>query len=238
VYAALRMLLRKQSLSVKHFFTLYLAVLAGLLMLFLGLTGRLHPLFAVIGAMLPFAARLLPWIGRGTQAFSLFKYFQGLAAGSGPAPTGPPQSEIKTRFLHIILVHSTGMMDGKVLEGTLQGSDLSNLSLEQLLFLLDECRVDGDSLNVLQAYLDRQHEGWREQYGGKGGGKDAGGNGVASGNLTRQQAYEVLGLDSGASREEIINAHRKLIQKMHPDRGGSTYLAARINEAKDQLMGK
>jgi DnaJ-domain-containing protein 1 len=130
------------------------------------------------------------------------------------------------------------MMDGKVLEGALQGSDLSNLSLEQLLSLLDECRVDGDSLNVLQAYLDRQHEGWREHYGEKDEGKGAGSPGVASGNLTRQQAYEVLGLDSGASREEIIDAHRKLIQKMHPDRGGSTYLAARINEAKDQLMGK
>ncbi len=230
MYAGLRMLLRKQALTVKQFFTLYLAALAGLLLLFLGLTGRLHPLFAVVGAILPFAARLLPWIGRGTQAFSLFKYLQGLAAGRGPPPTGPPQSEIKTRFLHIILIHSTGMMDGKVLEGTLQGSELSNLHLEQLLSLLDECRVDGDSLNVLQAYLDRQHEGWRDQ--------GAGSPGVASGNLTRQQAYEVLGLSPGASREEIIDAHRKLIQKMHPDRGGSTYLAARINEAKDQLTGK
>ncbi len=224
------MLLRNQTLTVKQFFSVYLAALAGMLLLFLGLTGRLHPLFAVVGAILPFAARLLPWIGRGTQAFNLLKYFQRLASNRGPGPKGPPQSEIKTRFLHIILVHDTGMMDGKVLEGKLQGSDLSNLRLEQLLSLLDECRVDGDSLNVLQAYLDRQHEGWRAQ------GNES--PEVFSGNLTQQQAYEVLGLTPEASREEIIDAHRKLIQKMHPDRGGSTYLAARINEAKDRLIGK
>lgn len=223
------MLLRHQSLSVRQFFTVYVAALGGLLLLFLGLTGRLHPLFAVIGAILPFVARLLPWIGRGTQAFNLFKYFQSLTGSRGPGPGGPSQSEIKTRFLHIILVHDTGMMDGTVLEGTMQGSELSNLKLEQLLSLLDECRVDGDSLNVLQAYLDREHEGWRAQGGERPG--------VASGNLTKQQAYEVLGLTPKASREDIIAAHRKLIQKMHPDRGGSTYLAARINEAKDLLIG-
>lgn len=223
------MLLRRQSLSVRQFFTVYLAAMAGLLLLFLGITGRLHPLFALIGAILPFAVRILPWMGRGMAAFNLFKNLRNLAGGQGPAPAGPSQSEIKTRFLHIILIHGTGMMDGRILEGEFKDQELSNLKLDQLMSLLEECSIDGDSLNVLQAYLDREHEGWRAE--GRGS------PGVASGNLTREQAYEVLGLAPGASKEDIIDAHRKLIQKMHPDRGGSTYLAARINEAKDCLIG-
>jgi hypothetical protein len=232
VFAGLRMLLRHQSLSVRQFFSIYLATLAGLMLLFLGLTGRLHPLFAVIGAVLPFLTRMLPWIGRGNQAFSLFKYLRRTLGGSGGSSKGPAQSEISTRFLHVILIHDTGMMDGSVLEGSLSGSQLTDLNLAQLETLMDECRVDRDSLNILQAYLDREHPEWRDTSDTQSSPS------FESGEMTRAQALEVLGLAPDASKEEIVSAHRKLMQKMHPDRGGSTYLAARINTAKDKLLEK
>lgn len=231
VYAGLRMVFRHQTLSVRQFFSIYFATLAGLLLLFLGFTGRLHPLFALVGAILPFIVRMLPWIGRGTQAFSLFKYLRQAFTSASSSSTGPDQSEIKTRFLHVILIHSTGMMDGSVLEGSLEGSQLTDLNIEQLQALMDECRVDRDSLNVLQAYLDRDHPEWRGQSGNNEN------QAFESGEMTRQQALEVLGLNPDATRDDIIAAHRKLMQKMHPDRGGSNYLAARINQAKDELLG-
>ena len=58
------------------------------------------------------------------------------------------------------------------------------------------------------------------------------------GKMSKAQAYEVLGLTMGATKSEIIQAHRKLIQKNHPDRGGSDYIAAQINLAKKVLLEK
>ena len=62
------------------------------------------------------------------------------------------------------------------------------------------------------------------------------GSGRHFGSMSRDEAYSVLGLEPGASREEILHTHRILMTKIHPDHGGSTYLASKLNEAKDTLL--
>jgi DnaJ-domain-containing protein 1 len=75
--------------------------------------------------------------------------------------------------------------------------------------------------------------GWREY---AQGGAGAGARPADGGKMTEREAYQILGLQPGARPEEINRAHRSLIKKLHPDQGGTTYLAARINEAKDVLL--
>jgi hypothetical protein len=123
-------------------------------------------------------------------------------------------------------------MDGNVLKGTHAQKKLSLLSLNELLDLYKECSGDHDSSQVLEAYIDRMHPNWREQTGKR---FDKTGNGDESA-MTKELAIEILGLDAQPNRKQIIKAHRSLMQKMHPDRGGSDYLAKKINGAKDLLL--
>jgi hypothetical protein len=87
---------------------------------------------------------------------------------------------------------------------------------------------------LFQAYLDSRTAGWRETVEDHpGAGQSAQGG---AGAMTEKEAYEVLGLQVGAGEEEIRQAHRTLMKKLHPDQGGSTYLATRVNLAKDVLL--
>jgi DnaJ-domain-containing protein 1 len=123
-------------------------------------------------------------------------------------------------------------MDGQVLAGAFEGRALSSLSLPELLALLKECVAANDqSEALLMAYLDRVHEGWREQAGTAGG--SAGG---ATGGMSEAEALDVLGLEQGASEAAIRKAYRDLMKKHHPDQGGSAWYAARINEARNVLL--
>jgi hypothetical protein len=233
VYAGLRMALAKKNLSVRQFFAIYFATVIGLLLLFLGVTGRLHPLFVVLGAVLPFVTRLIPWLMRATQLAAFFKFLKGVNLGGigGAKANAPLSSEITSKYIHMVLFHDTGMMDGTVLEGTFKGAKLAQLELPQLTELLAEISHDADSANLLTAYMDRDYEGWQQN------GEDN--RRTYSSDLdmemTESQALEILGLDNDASHDDVVQAHRRMMQKMHPDRGGSTYLAAKINAAKDLL---
>lgn len=215
---------------------LYLAV--GLMIL-LALTGRLHWLFAAIGGLFALLPRLLPlvrYVPLLGQVYKRYKAARSAAAGPAPGQT----SEVEARLVRMSLNHDTGEIDGIVLDGRFKGTRLSDLSLEQLIELLRDCTAqDAESARLVQAFLEHVHgDAWRDHAGTGAGaaGETADAGPPRNGAMSRSEAYEILGLKPGASREEIIEAHRRLIQKLHPDRGGSGYLAAKINQAKDLLL--
>jgi hypothetical protein len=156
------------------------------------------------------------------------------ASFSGRTQKSPGQtSRVKTAYLEMELDHDSGAMRGRVLAGKCQGSSLDALDPPTLMGLLRE--VDGDSRDLLGAYLDRRQPGWREH--AQGDTAPGQGRRASSGSkMTEEEAYQILGVQPGASPQDITRAHRSLMKKLHPDQGGSTYLAARVNEAKDVLF--
>lgn len=162
--------------------------------------------------------------------------------GGGGAPLGgrsrrtPGQtSRIATDHLEMELDHDTGALSGRVLNGQFAGRAIESLSPAELAMLWQVCRFsDVQSAQLVETYLDQIHPSWREDMARA---EHAGG--PASGaTMSREEAYEILGLRPGASDGEIRRAHRDLMLKLHPDRGGSGYLAAKINMAKDVLLGR
>jgi len=129
------------------------------------------------------------------------------------------------------LDHDTGAMGGVILTGPREGTRLEALDVETLVGLLAE--IDDESRALLAAYLDRRDAGWREHAQAD---PTAGRGGFSRGPMTHEEAYQILGLEPGAKAEDIVSAHRTLMKKLHPDLGGTNYLAARVNEAKDTLL--
>ena len=192
-------------------------VLAGAV--FLGLRGMLSlamPL-AGLGYWMLFGSKWLPRIG---------------LPGTGNTGTGQT-SRIVTDHLEMELDHETGAMHGRVLKGAYMGRSIERLAPSELALLWRDSKFnDPRSAQLIEAWLDRSHPSWREDMARAEGKSESGGI------KTREQALEILGLKSGASEDDIRMAHRELIKKLHPDHGGSDYLAAKINEAKDLLLGK
>jgi hypothetical protein len=150
------------------------------------------------------------------------------SAGFG-SPGAGQRTEARTAFLEAWIDHATGDVGGSVLQGRFVGRTLDGLADAELLDLHGECARDPDSLKVLEAYLDRRLGSvWRRA-------EEPPRNPRVD--MSRQEALSVLGLAEGASPDDIRAAHRRLIQRVHPDVGGSADLAARINRAKDVLLG-
>lgn len=197
-------------------------------------TGRLSPIFAAIGAAIPLVLRLVqllqlvPLIQRALRAL-------GIGTGRSDTDGTSGTSSIRTERLEMTLDHASGAMDGRVLAGPYAGRRLGELARDDLLDLLAQCRAtDPKSAQLLEAYLDRMHgDDWRAQDADAGQGHAAGGSDPR---LTRQEALAILGLAEDADAAAIRAAHRRLMQRFHPDRGGSDYLAAKINEAKRVLL--
>ena len=181
---------------------------------------------------------------RGLLAFALPLGLAGLSL-LGWLPFGPAgifqrsqksvgqASRVRSAFIEMELDHDTGAMRGHILAGQYEGAELDTLDVATLTGFLPT--IDGESRALLMAYLDRREPSWRDHVQG-GAAAGSGGSSWDSGKMTEQEAYQILGLQPGANADDIGRAHRSLMKKLHPDQGGSTYLAARVNEAKDVLL--
>ncbi|MBA5777982.1 DnaJ domain-containing protein [Stappia sp. F7233] len=158
----------------------------------------------------------------------------GFSPAGSSSPSGGGASSVRSRFLDMRLDHSSGKMDGLVLEGRFQGQMLSGLALGELKELWRDVMGDDDSRALLEAYLDRRQAGWRVDFEADAAGRQSGP--ARSGAMTEEEAYQVLGLSHGAGETEIRAAHRRLMKRLHPDHGGTSFLAAKLNEAKDVLL--
>jgi hypothetical protein len=184
--------------------------------IFLGLRGELGVAIP-IGA---FGLGLLGWLPFGPAGF-----------GARAQKSAGQTSRVRSAYLEMELDHDSGAMRGRIVAGRHQGAALERLDVKTLAGLLGE--MDEESRALLVAYLDRRDPGWSEHaQGNAASGRVA----ASSGKMTEQEAYQILGLQPGASADDIASAHRTLMKKLHPDQGGSTYLAARINEAKEILV--
>jgi hypothetical protein len=195
-----------------------------IVLILLAASGRIHWVGAMIGALIPLVRRSLPLLIRYFPMIQ--QYF------NTRSPSSPQQgnySEVRTSVLNMVLDHDSEQLSGEVINGPYSGANLDTLELVQLQALLDYCQQqDKDSVKLLASYLQHRFgNDWQQTPSQH-----------HDGNLTEDNAYAVLGLTPGASKDEIILAHRKMMQKVHPDRGGSDYLAAQINQAKDLLISK
>jgi len=195
-----------------------------ILALFFGATGR-------FAAAVPLGLFALTLLGRNVAGgFGGFNPFPG-----GGSKSSGQKSQVRTETVDMELDHDTGAMDGRVLSGKFANRSLSSMSEKELRELLEHCRAkDAQAAQLVEAFLDRTHAEWRDGSNEKAhSGNTTGG---ADGPMSREDAFDILGLQSDASRADIRRAHRTLMKKLHPDQGGSTYLAARVNQAKDLLL--
>ena len=189
-------------------------------------------LLIVVGGALTLMQRGGIGLPMAVFGLALFARMRSVSKIAG-SPHGAT-SNVRSAALEMELDHDTGEMDGIVLAGAFEGQRLSHLQEEELFVLLKELQSDEESVLLLEAYLDRRISSWREDADG-----NIGSGHVAtprSGAMSKQEAYEILGLDPGVGAAEIRKAHRRLMKGMHPDSGGSTFLAAKINEAKEVLL--
>lgn len=200
------------------------------LAVFLVLSGRLGWAFATIPAFVVWALRFYSVVQMVRRVFRFSKAFSRM--GNPTGQTGQASS-INTRFIHMTLDHDSGAMDGVVAEGPHQGRRLNEMTLAELLALREVCiNGDAESVRVLDAYLDRTHENWRADAAHS----EENGDAFADGPMSEDEALKILGLERGADEKTVKAAHRRLMAAVHPDHGGSTYLAAKINQAKDVLL--
>ena len=191
------------------------------------------------------------------MALSAFAMLRNAGGGGLDGEPSGRTSEVRTRMLRMELDHDTGRMRGEILAGRFAGRALEGLEDEELAAFWQECAQAGDqSLRLLKARIERERPDWLKRRQGGAAGQGAGASGASSagggtggsgtrdrasagggsGRMSVEEALEVLGLEPGATEQEIRAAHRRLLKSVHPDHGGSDWLARQINEARDVLL--
>jgi hypothetical protein len=223
IYSALQMFRAANPAVLARVIKIVGGVLALAVAAFTGIRGEL----AVAIPLGIFGAGLLGWSPLGASGFpNLGGMFGGTRRTSGQS------SRVRSQYLDMSLDHNSGVLSGQIVDGPNAGRMLDEFDLSQLLAMVPA--FDAESVALLESYLDRRFPAWRQDaQGDRAGGQR---RAAASGKMTDEEAYQILGLQPGATRDEISRAHRTLMKKLHPDQGGSTYLAARVNEAKDTLL--
>ena len=199
-------------------------------------TGRAHWLAAVVAVLLPFMRAILVVL---SSLPVLNRVLAGMKTSNSSNQSDKPDqgqtSSVQSKFIQMNLNHDTGDINGEVLQGQFTGRTLDQLQLEDLLELLHECQDDEESVALLQVYLERMYaDTWQQQAGAHQQQQRS----STQGKMSREEALQILGLSANPSDAEIIHAHRRLMKNLHPDHGGSTYLAAKINLAKETLLAK
>ncbi len=186
-----------------------------------------------VGLMLARRFDIAVFIGAG--AFSVLRYGRlGPFSFDSVAPQAGNVSRIKSRYFAMELDHDTGTVAGRVLAGQFAGADLMDLGEMDTRVLIAEVESDSDSASLLESWLDANRSGWREYFAETAAAGEA--SNTAAPEDSDAEAYAILGLQPGASDEEIRAAHHELMKGVHPDRGGSSYLASKINAARDRLL--
>ena len=220
-------------IGIKQFARLSPTVAARLVRQGGGVLGLLGALLLVLRGSLGLAS-LVASLAFGFAGWTKFQNFASGLGSRRPRAAGGQQSNARSAMFEMSLDHATGELTGKVLSGPLEGRALESLTRADCLDLYAAAqREDPGGATLLETYLDRRFAGWREAAQNHG---DARGGRSASGSMTAEEAYQVLGLTQGAGAEDIARAHRSLMKKLHPDHGGTTSLAARVNQAKDVLL--
>lgn len=189
---------------------------------------------ALVAGVLLLARRFDIAVFFGAAAFQVLRTGRlGPISFDGGPSQGADVSKVKSRYFAMELDHDTGAVSGKIVAGEFVGTDLIDLGEMDTRTLIAEVEWDSDSLSLLESWLDANRAGWREYFvAGQQGAKP---EPAATGDPLAE-AYAVLGLEPGATDDEIRTAHRELMKAVHPDHGGSSYLAAKINEARDRLL--
>ena len=184
-------------------------------------TGKIHWIGAGLAALIPLLKWIIVWGWRALPLLRMFGFTKQIP------------SQFRTKSLFVTINFASQDIDGEILTGTFEGKRLSELTLEELRLLADEWREnDKESFILLQSYILRT----RDNSGFEGSSYSATKPDISE--LTQTEALEILGLDPDATKSQVQKAHKRLIQRLHPDRGGSDYLAAKINAAKDKLTSR
>lgn len=212
-------------------------IVIGLVLLGMAMSGKAHALFAVIGAAMTQIMRISPLLIRFAPSLRRFLGTGALGASAAKA-SGAGVSRVVTDTITMTLQHASGQMDGEVLKGPYQGNLLSQLSIDKLKSLYLQCQQDDpDAVRLLISYLQKERSSeW--QFDSSENQKNTGDhqNNHSNSGMSISEASEILGVSQNATKSEVVDAHRSLMGRLHPDKGGNNYLAAKVNAAKKILL--